>query len=105
MGLILFVGGVLWGFTPIGSSVGECGSAFVAAGAQTEHPSPDTYTYTPEPAECATVRDDHRTPVFLVIIAGLTVLGGGLVELRAERDARRTAEGIPGPVPITNPLR
>ncbi|MFB7476085.1 hypothetical protein [Kitasatospora sp. NPDC056184] len=105
MGLILFVGGVVWGFTPIESSVGTCGSVFVAAGPQTEHPEPDTYTYTPEPAECATVRDQHRPPVFVAIIAGLAVLGGGLVESRAERAALRKSEGAPGPTPITNPLR
>ncbi|MBP0451160.1 hypothetical protein J5Y04_16660 [Kitasatospora sp. RG8] len=116
MGLILLTGGIVWGFTAIESSVGECGSVFAPAGPRVGHPDPDTYTYTPEPAECATIRDDHRPLVFLVIIAGLTVLGGGLVELRTERAARRKPQwapppqpeparrqGPPGPPPITNP--
>lgn len=79
-GVVLFLGGLLWGFSTVEAKGGSCGSVFDYS---TVHMQRTTYqvTVTNEAEGCPDAREHRRMLVCLVMIVGAAAASAGAVEL------------------------
>lgn len=81
-GLVLLLGGIIWGFIPVHSD-GPCGSLFRAEGEQSKQEpglTPGSVTITsvdPSPT-CDSERNRDRDPVFFLIVTGTAAVASGI---------------------------